>query len=348
MQCQYSVPRYLGFNNMMKNSFGDYEVELGYTKQTQKKIVLDEDGLNFLEYFLEPKSIANAVYDLNINESEVRANIEYLKDQGVIRKHNDNSKKSRYDRHLLYYDMVSSRAESIQEKISKSRIALVGMGGIGNWVSLGLIGAGFQEIKLIDFDKIELSNLTRQVLFDENDINKNKVDVAKEKLALKNSDTIISSQNLRVKNKEDLENSLKGMDFVILSADSPNQIHEWLDQATKNLNIPYLNAGYRDGIGVVGPMTIHSKTSCYECHKRENRLNERFKFQDKIEKRYQAPSFGPVNAIVSNIAVLELLKYLGEFGELRSLDREININALDLSISEKAYSRDEECRHCGN
>ena len=116
------------------------------------------------------------------------------------------------------------------------------------------------------------------------------------------------------------------------------------------MSIPYLNAGYRDGIGVVGPLTIHSETSCYECFKpekgQENIDELKKRIANAFYSRYQAPSFGPINAIVSNIAVLETLKFLGSFGEQVSFNTEINIDAVGLEMSYKKYKRDPNCWHC--
>ncbi|MDC0256025.1 hypothetical protein OAK75_14095 [Bacteriovoracales bacterium] len=122
------------------------------------------------------------------------------------------------------------------------------------------------------------------------------------------------------------------------------------------MKVPYLNAGYRDGVGVVGPLTLHGKTSCYECFKpgpnEKNNLNPTNNNLDNIKerfyKRYQAPSFGPVNAIVSNIAVLETIKFLGGFGKVNSMDKEIIIDAIDLELQFKEYQRDPECWHCSD
>ena len=69
-----------------------------------------------------------------------------------------------------------------QKKISTSKVFIVGAGGLGCPVADLLCRAGVGEIGIIDHDKISLSNLNRQTLFNTNDINKYKVDVLKKKL----------------------------------------------------------------------------------------------------------------------------------------------------------------------
>ena len=69
-----------------------------------------------------------------------------------------------------------------QKKISLSKVFIVGAGGLGCPVADLLCRAGVGEIGIIDYDKVSLSNLNRQTLFNTNDINKYKVDVLKQKL----------------------------------------------------------------------------------------------------------------------------------------------------------------------
>ena len=69
-----------------------------------------------------------------------------------------------------------------QKKISTSKVFIVGAGGLGCPIADLLCRAGVGEIGIIDYDKISLSNLNRQTLFNTNDINKYKVEVLKQKL----------------------------------------------------------------------------------------------------------------------------------------------------------------------
>ena len=69
-----------------------------------------------------------------------------------------------------------------QKKLLKAKVFILGVGGLGSPVSMYLASAGIGTIGLADFDKVELSNLQRQILFDQKNINKSKVQVAKKKL----------------------------------------------------------------------------------------------------------------------------------------------------------------------
>ena len=69
-----------------------------------------------------------------------------------------------------------------QEKIIKSKVLIIGMGGLGCPVAEFLVRAGVGTIGIVDSDSIDLSNIHRQSLFNISDLKKSKVDVAKKKL----------------------------------------------------------------------------------------------------------------------------------------------------------------------
>ena len=72
-----------------------------------------------------------------------------------------------------------------QKKIKKSKVLIIGLGGLGCPLLLYLTSLGVENIGIIDYDKIELSNLSRQILFSEKDIGKYKVSQAYKKIKYK-------------------------------------------------------------------------------------------------------------------------------------------------------------------
>ena len=83
----------------------------------------------------------------------------------------------RYSRQII----LKSVGIKGQEKIINSKILIVGMGGLGTPVADLLVRAGVGKVGLMDYDKIDLSNLHRQILYDKSDVGKLKVVVAKKK-----------------------------------------------------------------------------------------------------------------------------------------------------------------------
>jgi len=69
-----------------------------------------------------------------------------------------------------------------QKKIIDTKVLIIGVGGLGSPVALYLASSGVSNIGIVDHDKIDISNLHRQVLFNEDDVNKFKVDIAEKRL----------------------------------------------------------------------------------------------------------------------------------------------------------------------
>ena len=77
-----------------------------------------------------------------------------------------------------------------QQKLKSAKVLVLGMGGLGCPLSIYLASLGIGTIRIVDDDKVELSNLNRQIIYNINDIGKYKVDVAKNKIKLINKNTI--------------------------------------------------------------------------------------------------------------------------------------------------------------
>src|SRR5690625_3337075 len=86
--------------------------------------------------------------------------------------------RERYARQLV----LPGFGEEVQKKLLDSSVLIIGAGGLGSPSSLYLAAAGFGRIGIIDADAVDLSNLHRQILFTEDDIGRDKVDVAAERL----------------------------------------------------------------------------------------------------------------------------------------------------------------------
>jgi len=91
---------------------------------------------------------------------------------------------SRYDRQIKLTEVGMEG----QQKLRNAKVLLVGVGGLGCPAAMYLAGAGVGKIGLMDHDKVDMSNLHRQVLFQESDVGKSKAVVSKERLEKQNSE----------------------------------------------------------------------------------------------------------------------------------------------------------------
>ena len=106
-----------------------------------------------------------------------------------------------------------------QKKILNSKVLIIGMGGLGCPVAEFLTRSGIGTLGIVDHDVVSLSNIHRQSLYNENDINQSKVKIAKKKLNKINSKTKINIFNLKV-NRTTFEKIIKNYDYIIDGTDN--------------------------------------------------------------------------------------------------------------------------------
>ena len=106
-----------------------------------------------------------------------------------------------------------------QKKILNSKVLIIGMGGLGCSVAEFLTRSGVGFLGVVDHDLVSLSNIHRQTLYDEKDLGKSKVKVAKKKLNNINSKTKISIYNFKL-NKKNFTKIVKNYDYIIDGTDN--------------------------------------------------------------------------------------------------------------------------------
>jgi len=142
----------------------------------------------------------------------------------------------RYSRHIT----LSEVGLIGQLKIAESKVLVVGAGGLGAPLLLYLTAAGVGTIGIVDFDRISLSNLQRQVLFREQDLDLNKADIAKELLSDRNSELNITSYPVALSTSNALE-IIKPYDIVVDCTDN-FRTRYLINDACIKLNKPFVFA----------------------------------------------------------------------------------------------------------
>ncbi len=106
-----------------------------------------------------------------------------------------------------------------QRKIRSTSVAVVGVGGTGSHISELMVRMGFGKVKIVDHDTVELSNLNRQSLYDEEDIGRPKVYAAHEKLTKINREVEVIPVNLKV-TEENADEILGDVNIIMDGTDS--------------------------------------------------------------------------------------------------------------------------------
>ena len=223
-----------------------------------------------------------------------------------------------------------------QLKLKNSKICVVGVGGLGNPITTRLAAMGVGTLRIVDRDVIELSNLHRQTMFDEDDVGQVKVEVAAKKLQKLNPDCRIEALAVSVNDYTALE-VVEGCDVVVDALDSVNARYA-LNKACVKFGIPFVTGA---AVGVSGQIfTILPGTSaCYHCM-----------FPALDEDTMPTCSLEGVHpsilSIVGGIEVAEAVKIIT--GKKPSLsDRILHVDIENLDFTFTRTFRAEECPVCG-
>jgi molybdopterin/thiamine biosynthesis adenylyltransferase len=158
--------------------------------------------------------------------------------------------------------ILKELGEKGQRKLAKSKVAIVGAGGLGTVSSLYLALAGVGYIRLIDQDTIETHNLHRQILYNTDDLHYPKTEVAAKRLEKQNPLVTVEAIPENV-NASNVVRLLEGVDCVVDGLD--NMVTRYLvNRACVKLNIPYV---FGAAIGIEGNLSVFAppETGCLEC-----------------------------------------------------------------------------------
>jgi len=192
-----------------------------------------------------------------------------------------------------------------QEKLRRSKVVIVGLGGLGSASSLYLALAGVGYLRLVDQDTVELRNLHRQILYSLTDPRYPKVEAATQRIQQTNPDVKVEAvpENVRESNVEEI---VRGMDCVVDGLDNM-QTRYLLNRACAKHRVPYV---FGAAIGIEGNLSVFAppETPCLEC------------VLPGLDDRYLPTCevrgvLGATAGIIGTIQAMETIKLLAGIGE---------------------------------
>ncbi len=236
--------------------------------------------------------------------------------------------KQRYDRQII----IPGIGEAGQEKLKKARVVIAGSGGLGSPISLYLAAAGLGTLRIIDNDKVELSNLNRQILHWDKDIGKAKTKSANDKLSQLNKNITIETVNTTI---DETNVSALVADFdIIVDAMDNMPTRYLLNKAAIENGIPFVH-GAIFGLEGRAMTVIPGESACIRCLYHGTPPKEKF------------PVLGTTPAIIGAIEATEVIKYLTGIGTLRT-NRLLIYDGLNMKFTELNVARNKNCEHCGS
>jgi adenylyltransferase/sulfurtransferase len=224
-----------------------------------------------------------------------------------------------------------------QLKLKQSKVCVVGVGGLGNPIVTRLAAMGVGTLRIVDRDVIELSNLHRQTMFNEDDVGQVKVETAAKKLRKLNPEIVVEELPVSINDYTALD-VVDGCDVVVDALDSVDARYA-LNKACIEKKIPFVTGA---AVGVTGQsFTILPKESaCYHCL-----------FPSLDEDSMPTCSIEGVHpsilSIVGGIEVSEAVKIIT--GKEPSLKNKVlHVDLENLIFNFTKVSRVEECSVCGS
>jgi molybdopterin-synthase adenylyltransferase len=199
--------------------------------------------------------------------------------------------KARYNKQLL----IDGLTDTAQEKLKKSTVFIAGAGGLGSPVSYYLAAAGVGNIRICDNDKIELSNLNRQILHNTERIGMDKSDSARMSLSSLNPSISIKSYKEEIK-VETIEELCGGAGIIIDCLDNIKTRYI-INKFSLERDIPIIHGGINGMSGQIS-FIFPGKTPCLKCI-----------FPIELENT-EIPVLGAAAGVIGSIQAVEAIKYL--------------------------------------
>jgi bacteriocin biosynthesis cyclodehydratase domain-containing protein len=261
---------------------------------------------------------------------------------------------ARFDRQLRYFSDIGGELppSECQRRLREAKVAVLGVGGLGGWSAWALACCGVGEMWLIDGDRVEVSNLNRQILYTEADIGLLKVEAAAARLRAFNSAMRVTSTARRLEGEAEIADFIDGADVVIDAADWPaHDIERWCNSACFEAGIPYITMSHFPPIARVGPLYVPGKTGCFACQETAYR-REYPLFDVAVEQRRAQPTpaatLGPACGMIGGQVGMEVMHLLTGLCEPSTLGVSHIYDLRTMEVEREPVVPEPDCPVCGH
>ncbi len=245
----------------------------------------------------------------------------------------DDDQLLRYSRHILLPQIGIDG----QQKLLRSRVLIVGMGGLGSPVAIYLAASGLGHLVLVDHDKVELTNLQRQIAHNTDALGDDKVDSAKRTLLALNPETRITTINMRL-DGDNLSGQIE-LAHAVVDASDNFATRFAVNRLCVEKKTPLISGAVVQLEGQVAVFRPDRNDSpCYRCL-----------YKETGEPEMRCAEFGvlaPVAGIIGSIQATETIKVLLDLGETLT-GRLMIVDAYTMEIRTTKLNRDPACPVCG-
>jgi adenylyltransferase/sulfurtransferase len=240
----------------------------------------------------------------------------------------------RYSRQLSLPDF----GMEAQSKLADARVLIIGAGGLGCPAAIYLAAAGAGTIGIVEFDKVDLTNIHRQILYTTADIGRPKLEIARERILAANPNVEVESFATRITSQNALE-IMRGFDVVIDASDNfPTRY--LVNDAAVMVGIPSVYGSIHRFEGQLSVFGF-AGGPCYRCLFREPPP------AGAVPNCAEAGVLGVLPGIIGTLQAAEAIKIVTRIGEPIS-GRLLLFDALGMNFRTVTLRRDPTCPGCGS
>ena len=311
------------------------------------------DGTRSLDEVLTALAIADPAEEAGvITALDALAEAGALDDAAADLEHLTPRDAERFERQLAFYGDVLPRGASAAEaqaRLRGSTVCLLGLGGLGSWVALALGCSGIGRLVGVDMDHVELSNLNRQVLFDETQLGLPKADLAGERLTALDRRLEYVPIVRALDSVAAIHEVIEGADVVVTTVDTPSHaICNWVDQACFEAGVPYLAMSQHPPKTRIGPFYVPGRTGCFGCqetaYRRVYPLYEALEAAEPI--RPPSATYGPACGMIGTLGAGEVVRFLAGLGEPSTIGDALLFDLHTFEVVREPVPREPGCVRC--
>lgn len=331
----------------------------------------DSDGSirRLLELLDGTRAIEQAHADLtidypNITLADVRTAVSQFDDAGFLINGADTAtgilddyELARWERNINFfgsYCRMSQNRYEFQRKLLDARVTLLGLGGLGSHIILDLAAMGVGYVRVVEFDRVELSNLNRQILYRDADVGLPKIDLAVARVQEFNPRIRIEKIPRRIESTQDVLDAVAGADVVISVADRPKmEINHWVNEGCVRSGVPLITGGL-DTQRAVYFTIVPGKTGCIECWRSQVSLADAVSstlLDQRRERRIGGDNaaFVPLVTMTTGFLIGEFVRLVTGLAEPVAAGRLMQLRFDDYEITEyEHWEKRPDCFVCGD
>jgi adenylyltransferase/sulfurtransferase len=240
----------------------------------------------------------------------------------------------RYARHIILPKIGGEG----QKKLLGAKVLVIGAGGLGSPAAMYLAAAGVGTVGLLDFDRVDLTNLQRQLLHDTSDVGRPKVESGKERLADLNPDVEVVTHDVALTSENAFE-ILEAYDVIVDGTDN-FPVRYLVNDATQMLGKPLVYGSIYQFEGQATVFLPGQETPCYRC------LFPEPPPPGAVPSCAEAGVFGVLPGIIGSIQAVEAIKLVTGVGETLE-GRLLLFDALEMDFRSVKLRWDPDCPVCG-